>query len=128
LADWQFDELSLTVNPISATHAETDVLQQLADLGGAGGARATLYVDYPAGLCGACGRSGADQKVASLNEAAQAGDLRVTPFERSGTSAADRYRSAGGAVASGEDVDHVIDLQLGGADDVSEYAASRIQR
>lgn len=51
--------VSLTVNPISRTHAETDVLQQLADVGGAGGGRATLYIDHPGGLCGACGRSGA---------------------------------------------------------------------
>jgi hypothetical protein len=51
--------VSLRVNPISRTHAETDVLQQLADLGGANGARATMYIDYPGGLCGACGRSGA---------------------------------------------------------------------
>lgn len=57
-------QVSLTVNPISRTHAETDVLQQLANLGGANGGRATLYINYPAGLCGACGRSGAVKSMA----------------------------------------------------------------
>jgi len=66
--------VSLTVNPISATHAETDVLQQLADLGGVGGTRATLYVDYPARLCGACGRSGA---VASMARQVGISELTV---------------------------------------------------
>lgn len=37
---------------------------------------------------------------------------------RSGTSASSRYRQAGDTVPSGYDVDHVIDLQLGGADDI----------
>jgi filamentous hemagglutinin len=60
----------------------------------------------------------ADGKVASLNQAAQNGELVLTPVQRSGTSAASRYRSAGNSVPPGADVDHVIDLQLGGLDDV----------
>ena len=66
--------VSLRVNPISRTHAETDVLQQLADLGGATGARATMYIDYPGGLCGACGRSGA---VLSMARQVGLGELQV---------------------------------------------------
>lgn len=66
--------VSLRVNPISRTHAETDVLQQLANLGGANGARATMYIDYPAGLCGACGRSGA---VLSMARQVGLSELRV---------------------------------------------------
>ena len=57
-------DVSLRVNPISRTYAETDVMQQLADAGGAGGRPATLYVDHPTGLCGACGRSGAVRSMA----------------------------------------------------------------
>jgi hypothetical protein len=56
--------VTLRVNPISRTHAETDVLQQLSNLGGANGAKATIYIDHPGGLCGACGRSGAVRSMA----------------------------------------------------------------
>jgi hypothetical protein len=62
------------VNPISRTHAETDVLQQLSNLGGANGAKETTYIDYPGGLCGACGRSGA---VLSMARQVGLGELRV---------------------------------------------------
>lgn len=37
----------------SASGASGKVESLLANLGGAGGGRATLYIDYPAGLCGA---------------------------------------------------------------------------
>lgn len=60
-------------------------------------------------------RAAADAKVAALNNA---DNLVVTRVERAGTSAGSRYRSAGGVVPGGSDVDHVIDLQLGGADDI----------
>lgn len=43
----------------------------------------------------------------------------VTQAERSGTSASSRYKRAGNTVSPGNDVDHVVDLQLGGADSVS---------
>jgi hypothetical protein len=59
-------------------------------------------------------RAAADAKVAALNDA----DLSVTAVQRAGTSAASRYRSAGGVIPRGADVDHMIDLQLGGADDI----------
>ena len=42
----------------------------------------------------------------------------MTPVQRAGTSAAARYRSAGGVVPRGADVDHVVELQLGGADEI----------
>jgi RHS repeat-associated protein len=57
-------DVTLRVNPISRTHAETDVMQQVMDAGGAKGAKATLYVDHPDGMCGACGRSGAVRSMA----------------------------------------------------------------
>ncbi len=58
----------------------------------------------------------ADAKVASLNQAAQAGEAaRTTPL-RGGTSAATRYRVACSDVPAGCDVDHILDLQLGGED------------
>jgi filamentous hemagglutinin len=67
-------------------------------------------------------RAAADAKVSALNDAAQAGQLRVTPVERSGTSASSRYRKAGGDVPDGSDVDHTIDLQLGGVDDLGNMS------
>jgi hypothetical protein len=54
-------KVSLTVNPISATHAETDVMQQAATAGVRGGP-ATIWVDRD--LCAACGRSGALRSLA----------------------------------------------------------------
>ena len=64
----------------------------------------------------------ADGKVASLNQAAQNGELSLASVERSGTSAASRYRAAGNSVPTGADVDHVIDLQLGGADAITNMS------
>lgn len=64
----------------------------------------------------------ANAKVAALNGAARAGQLRVTAVQRSGTSAASRYKSAGGTVPKGSDVDHTIDLQLGGIDDLANMS------
>lgn len=40
----------------------------------------------------------------------------VSQVERGGTSAASVFRSAGDEIPPGMDVDHMIDLQLGGAD------------
>ena len=58
----------------------------------------------------------ADAKVKALSEATTI----KTPAKRSGTSASSRYKSAYGkqSVPTGYDVDHTIDLQLGGADDI----------
>jgi filamentous hemagglutinin len=64
----------------------------------------------------------AAEKVARLNAAAQQGDLVVTQAERSGTSAASMFRGAGGQVSPGMDVDHMIDLQLGGADELGNMS------
>lgn len=57
-----------------------------------------------------------------LNDAAGSGGLQVTSVQRAGTSAASRYRSAGGTIPRGEDVDHTIDLQLGGLDDIANMS------
>lgn len=60
-------------------------------------------------------RAAADAKVKALSKA----DTVVTSNPvRSGTSAASRYRQSGGTVQAGQDVDHVVDLQLGGSDNV----------
>lgn len=67
-------------------------------------------------------QAAADTKIAALNDAAKAGELRVTTVQRSGTSASSRYQSAGGAVPPGADVDHTIDLQLGGLDDIANMS------
>lgn len=48
-------QITLTVNPISRTHAEADAFQQAFDLGIKGG-RARLIVDRD--LCRACGQNG----------------------------------------------------------------------
>ncbi|MGW9307154.1 polymorphic toxin-type HINT domain-containing protein [Saccharomonospora azurea] len=56
-----------------------------------------------------------EEKVAALNAAPQ---LVVTKIQRSG-SAADVWRRAGKQTAPGADIDHKVDLQLGGLDDVS---------
>ena len=60
-------------------------------------------------------RAAADAKCQSLCDA----DTVVTQVNRSGTSASSRYKRAGNTVSSGNDVDHVVDLQLGGTDSVS---------
>jgi filamentous hemagglutinin len=57
----------------------------------------------------------ADAKVQVLDQA----DTVVTAVNRSSTSAASRYASAGGELVPGSDIDHVVDLQLGGSDTVS---------
>ena len=58
----------------------------------------------------------ADAKVKALSDAMTV----KTPANRGGTSASSRYKSAYGksSVPSGYDVDHTIDGQLGGADDI----------
>lgn len=63
----------------------------------------------------------ADAKVASLNAADR---LVVSDAEaaRGSTSAADLWRNAGNTTEEGMDIDHVIDLQLGGADDISNLS------
>jgi filamentous hemagglutinin len=60
----------------------------------------------------------ADTKVAALNDA----DTVVTDVQRSGTSASRVYQASGGTIPPGSDVDHIIDLQLGGADEVSNMS------
>jgi hypothetical protein len=58
--------------------------------------------------------------VAKIDAAAQRGEAQVTKSPvRSTTSASRTYKSAGGLVPPGYDVDHVLDLQLGGEDSLS---------
>ncbi|MFE1797716.1 SpvB/TcaC N-terminal domain-containing protein [Streptomyces sp. NPDC059517] len=49
--------VTLKANPVSMKHAEADVFQQAMNAGTSGGP-ATLYVDYPQGLCLACAGNG----------------------------------------------------------------------
>ncbi len=63
----------------------------------------------------------ANSKVASLNTAAENGQLVLSQSNRSGSAAA-KYRAAGKTIPELADVDHTIDLQLGGLDDVSNMA------
>ena len=64
-------------------------------------------------------RAAADQKVALLS---QTRTVVVDSVERATASASRRYRSSGGSVPVGSDVDHVVDLQLGGADTVANMS------
>jgi hypothetical protein len=64
----------------------------------------TLSLSYKQVWSGAQ-RAAADQKVAALDAAAGRGELQVTEVERAGTSAAARYRQAGGAIPPLSDVD-----------------------
>ncbi len=63
----------------------------------------------------------ADAKVAALNHQANNGGLFVTDAAsaRGSTSAADLWRGAGKNIPENADIDHLVDLQLGGADNVS---------
>jgi hypothetical protein len=72
-----------------------------------------LALKYKSGWS-AAQRTDALTKAQMLTEA----DTVVLQTARGSTSAASRYRSSGGTVPSGSDVDHIIDLQLGGADTV----------
>ncbi len=47
-----------------------------------------------------------------------AGDTVVMQTTRGSTSARTMFQRAGGTIPSGSDIDHIIDLQLGGADSV----------
>ena len=76
--------------------------------------KADLALTYKPGWT-ASQKAEADAKVQILDK----GDTVVTAVKRSGTSAAKRYESAGGKLVPGSDIDHAVDLQLGGADTVS---------
>ncbi|MEJ2855392.1 MULTISPECIES: RHS repeat-associated core domain-containing protein [unclassified Saccharothrix] len=60
----------------------------------------------------------ADAKVEHLNGV----DLVVSKPQRGSRSASTRYRGDGNAVPDGSDVDHMTDLQLGGADTVNNMS------
>lgn len=64
-------------------------------------------------------RKAADEKVQAIWEAGRRGELKKTRSQRDNTSASSRYKKAGGSVPDGHDVDHTIELQLGGSDDLS---------
>lgn len=89
--------------------------------GGASAGGVNLSLSYKPGWS-AAQQTAADGKVLALNNAAQAGTLRVTTAQRGGTSSSSRYRSAGGSIPQGADVDHTIDLQLGGLDALSNMS------
>jgi hypothetical protein len=64
-------------------------------------------------------RALADQKVAALDAAAGRGEATVTAVKRASGSAAGRLRKAKVHVPTGWHGDHLIDLQLGGQDVLS---------
>ena len=53
-------------------------------------------------------------KVATLNAAAKSGEIAKSTSVRGGTNAAAKWKAACGSVPHGCDLDHKIDLQLGG--------------
>lgn len=63
-------------------------------------------------------RRAAEEKVKAYYDAARRGELRKTVSQRSGTSAGSRYKKEGRTVPDGSEVDHTIDLQLGGGDEI----------
>jgi hypothetical protein len=77
-----------------------------------------IRLKYKAGWS-AAQRKAADQKVKAIYEAGQRGELAKTRVTRSSASAKSRYEGSGGRVRDGHDVDHTVELQLGGADDRS---------
>ena len=89
--------------------------QQLENVGESGTDSVDIELKYKEG-CTAEQKPEADAKVKALSDATTV----KTPANRGGTSASSRYKSAYGksSVPSGYDVDHTIDLQLGGADDI----------
>lgn len=64
-------------------------------------------------------RRAADQKVQHYWKASLKGELRKADPKRSGTAASTRYKAAGRRIPSGSDIDHTLDLQLGGNDVIS---------
>ena len=89
--------------------------QQLGNVGESGTGSVDIELKYKDGWT-AAQKAEADAKVKALSDATTV----KTPANRGGTSASSRYKSAYGksSVPSGYDVDHTIDLQLGGADDI----------
>ena len=85
------------------------------DAGKSGTGSVDIELKYKDGWT-AAQKAEADAKVKALSDATTV----KTPANRGGTSASSRYKSAYGksSVPSGYDVDHTIDLQLGGADDI----------
>ena len=106
---------------VRTVHVVHGLLQQGGVAANAVDDGVSLSLRYKPGW-NAAQRSAADAKVAALNDAAGAGALRVTPVQRAGTSASSRYRSAGGTVPRGADVDHTIDLQMGGLNDIANMS------
>ncbi|MEV4640471.1 RHS repeat-associated core domain-containing protein [Actinoplanes sp. NPDC049548] len=75
---------------------------------------AVLEVTYKPGWTQAQ-RAAADAKIAGMNAA---GGMRVTPSVR-GRASSSTWRGAGNSIPAGHDIDHLIELQLGGADDIA---------
>jgi RHS repeat-associated protein len=72
-----------------------------------------LNVRYNPGW-GKSQRIAAAKKIKALNQACGKGLAVVTKPIRSGKNVRDIFKKAGGAIGAGQDVDHILDLQLGG--------------
>lgn len=103
------------LNTAKAALDDTEAADQAAEGG------LSLSLKYKPGW-DAAQHAAADAKVGALNDAARSGGLRATQVERSGTSAASRYSRAGGNIPAGADIDHTIDLQLGGQDELGNMS------
>jgi len=96
------------------TRGVTEATEDAAEAAGKARSGVDLELNYKPGWNEAQ-RAAARKKVQALTDA----DTVVTKNpQRLGTSAASRYRRAGNTVPAGHDVDHVVDLQLNGADDI----------
>ena len=71
----------------------------------------TIKLKYKAGWTPAQ-KAAADMKVSALNEA----DLVVTHNATRASNMRGRFQKAGGTLKKNEDLDHIVDLQLGGKD------------
>lgn len=107
--------LRMPYTPGDQTGASFELLATLLATKNADGVDLSLF--YKSGWTDAQ-IAAAKAKVTALNAA----ETVVTPVQRSGTSASSKYQAAGGTVPAGSDVDHTIDLQLGGQNEVSNMA------
>lgn len=113
---WEEVETALeTASRESIEEIQEQAIREAAEAVESGRGVVNIELKYKAGWNEAQ-RAEADAKVKALSEAITV----KTSVDRRGTSAVSRYRSAYGkeSVLNGYDVDHIIDLQLGGSDDI----------
>ncbi|MEY4502318.1 MAG: hypothetical protein RIS52_2208, partial [Pseudomonadota bacterium] len=113
---WPKGEIPPPLSGVSSSSEDIVVTGQRIKGAGARGAErggVDLALKFKPGWS-AAQRADAMAKAQMLTEA----DTVVLQTTRGSTSAASRYRSSGGTIPAGSDVDHIVDLQLGGSDTV----------